>query len=96
MADFFSIGLLFRTLFNPFKQISAGSTHGSMPAQLSAFFDRLFSRVFGGFMRTLIIIVGIVAIVCRLVWTVFSVILWTLLPIMPIGGIVLWLTGVTL
>ena len=95
-ADFFSIGLLLKTLFNPFKQISASNVQGGFPVQLSAFFDRLFSRVVGGVIRTLTIVVGLFAILLRTLWTAVSMLLWTVLPLTPIVGVLLWLSGVGL
>lgn len=96
-ADFFSIGLLLRTLFNPFKQISANSgAQNTLPLQISAFFDRLFSRLVGATIRSMTIIIGLVVISLRCLWVVVSVLGWTLLPLTPIIGTVLWLSGVTL
>lgn len=95
-ADFFSIGLLLKTLFNPFKQISASNVQGGFPVQLSAFFDRLFSRAVGGVIRTLTIVVGLFAILLRTLWTAVSMLLWTVLPLTPIVGVLLWLSGVGL
>ncbi len=95
-ADFFSIGLLLKTLFSPFKQISASNVQGGFPVQLSAFFDRLFSRAVGGVIRTLTIVVGLFAILLRTLWTAVSMLLWTVLPLTPIVGVLLWLSGVGL
>lgn len=48
----FSVGLLLKTLFNPFRQISAAPVGGAAPVQLSAFFDKLFSRAVGMVVRS--------------------------------------------
>jgi len=95
-ADFFSAGLLLRTLFNPFKQISAGKVDGPLPVQLSAWADRLFSRIMGGCIRSLTIIFGLVAIILRIVWALITIILWSALPFVPVLGLILWLSGVSL
>ena len=95
-ADTFSIGLLFRTLFNPFRQISAGAVQGPFPVQLRAFVDRLFSRCIGGVFRILAIGVGLVVILVRSVWTIVSIVIWTILPLTPVIGITLWAAGVLL
>ena len=95
-ADFFSVGLLLQTLFNPFRQISAAPVGGAMSVQLSAFFDKLFSRAVGTVVRSGVIIVGILMIVLRFLWMVLGVLLWLALPIFPIISIVLWQMGFSL
>lgn len=95
-ADFFSIGLLLKTLFNPFKQISAHSGGNSFAEQLSAFADRLFSRCVGGVIRFFTIIIALVAIVFRTIFMILSIVLWTALPLAPLAGLVLWVSGVAL
>jgi len=93
-ADFFSIGLLLKTLFNPFRQISAGVVQGGLPEQFRAFLDRSFSRVFGAFLRTILIAVGLVCLLARLLWSVLIILAWLLLPLAPLIGIVFWQMGV--
>lgn len=95
-ADAFSIGLLVRTLFNPFRQISAAQVQGALPEQLNAFFDRLFSRAIGGVVRTIMIFVGMIVIFIRVLWMLASMVAWTLLPLTPLAGLFLWFSGVTL
>ena len=95
-ADFFSVGLLLKTLFNPFRQISAAPVDGAAPVQLSAFFDKLFSRAVGMEVRSVVIIVGILMILLRVLWTLLGIILWLVLPLLPLAGIVLWQMGVSL
>ena len=58
--DFFSITLLLKTLFTPFRQISAGKVRGPIGVQLQAFLDRLFSRLKGAFVRSIVIFIGVV------------------------------------
>ena len=95
-ADVFSLALLLKTLFNPFKQISAGGGGASFPAQFQAFLDRLFSRAVGATIRSLTILLGMAVIATRAVWALCSIVLWTILPFVPLIGAVLWLSGVTL
>ncbi len=94
-ADFFSIGLLFKTLFKPYKQISAGGVNGPLPVRLRAFADRSFSRVFGAVIRLIFILIGIVVLLIRLIWSLISVLSWGLLPLVPVVGVVLWQIGVS-
>ena len=94
-ADVFSLALLLKTLFNPFKQISAGGGGTSFPAQFQALVDRLFSRAVGATIRSLTILIGMAVISARAVWTLCSIALWTILPLVPLIGVALWLSGVT-
>lgn len=95
-ADFFSIGLLFRTLFEPFRQISANSEAASedLPGRLSVFFDKLLSRVIGAVVRTIIIFVGILLMILEAIFGLILIILWPAVPFLPILGIVFSITGV--
>ena len=95
-ADYFSIGLLMQTLFNPFRQISAGYVDGPLPIKIRAFFDRLFSRIVGAVVRTMVIVAGIIMIMMRLVWVAVGIVVWLVLPVSPILGVILWQLGVAL
>lgn len=97
LADFFSIGLLLRTLFQPFRQISANETGetGGLEGALVAFFDKLLSRFIGFLVRTGLIVMGVVAILLQFVIGVALVIIWPIIPFLPIAGIVVSITGVS-
>ena len=94
-ADFFSVGLLLKTLFNPSRQISAAPVGGDLSVQLSAFFDKMFSRVIGAVVRSMVIIIGILMILLRFLWMIVGIIMWLALPLMPFIGIILWQLGVS-
>ena len=83
-ADFFSIGSLTRTLFAPFRQISAHA----------GFLDRLISRCVGAVTRFFIIIFGIIAISVEAILGLLLVIVWPAIPLLPIGCVVLTMMGV--
>ena len=91
--DYFSIDLLAKTLFSPFRQISAGKVQGPLGVQMRAFADRVISRVIGGMIRTFMIIIGTAAIVLYSVIGGIFVILWAVIPLLPIVGIVLFISG---
>lgn len=98
VLSFFSIGALLRTLFAPFRQISATSDDDSpaLDARFRAFTDQLVSRLVGGVIRLFLMIVGLIAFV---IWGALSLILfvsWPLVPAMPIVCIVLTVLGVAL
>ena len=88
-VDFFSIGSLLKTLFAPYRQISANASGVSVDGKILAFIDRLVSRLVGGVARIGIVLAGIVVIALQLIF-------WPLLPLMPIISIVLWVMGVAL
>ncbi len=94
--DYFSIGLLIKTLFAPFRQISAGRVDGPLGVQFRAMLDKLFSRVIGAFVRTIILLVGGVTIGLQTMLGLLVVIAWLLVPLLPVIGIGLMLAGVTL
>lgn len=91
--DYFSIGLLIRTLFTPFRQISAGQVDGSLEVKMRAFADRLISRCIGAMVRTFVIIAGIVFITFYAVFGVIFLIVWALMPAVPIIGLILAASG---
>ena len=96
VLDAFSVGLLARTLFSPFRQIDAGGVRGPLGAQLRAWFDRTFSRFIGLGVRSVMIISGSVLAAITLVAGVLFAVLWLLVPVLPVIGIVLTLSGRTL
>lgn len=91
--DYFSIDLLLKTLFTPFRQISAEKTTGSLNVQMHAFFDRLISRIIGMIVRLVMIIIGAAAIILYAIVGLLALILWAFVPLLPILGLVLFLVG---
>lgn len=96
VADLFSFSVISRTLFAPFRQISAGQVGNTLAAQVRVFADNLFSRVFGAVVRTFIVIFGAVALLITLVVGFIELIVWPLIPLLPIAGVVLFSLGVVL
>jgi len=88
-ADNFSIGLLLKTLFNPFRQIDAGATGKGPSAFFQAMLSRLISRTVGFVARTILIIVGIVFLSVQSVISVVIIAAHLALPLAPIIGIYL-------
>lgn len=98
VTDFFSMDSLIRTLFKPFRQISAGSAHegASLELKFHMFIDRLISRVVGFFSRLTLLIAGTIIILFEGILSVIFILLWPIVPLIPIVGIVLTIMGVTL
>ena len=91
--DYFSIDLLLRTLFSPFRQISAGKVNGPVGVQLRAWFDQLISRTIGAFVRSVVIIIGSAALFLSVVWGLIRLIAWPLVPLLPVIGVLLAMSG---
>jgi hypothetical protein len=93
MLETFSVALLLRTLFDPFRQISAAQVRGGFDAQLRALGDRMFSRVFGAFVRSLFILIGLVGALLAGIIGLIELIVWPVLPFLPLIGIGLAVMG---
>ncbi len=93
VIDYFSIDLLAGTLFSPFRQISAGRVNGSLNVQLHAFFDRLISRIIGATVRSFMILFGIIAIILYTILGGVWLIVWAIVPLLPLLGVLLFSTG---
>ena len=91
--DYFSIDLLAKTLFAPFRQISAGKVGGPIAVQMHAFFDRLISRFIGAIVRLIVIFVGVFALILEAAFGIFRTVGWLLVPAIPFAGLVLALLG---
>jgi hypothetical protein len=92
-VDYFSIDLLLRTLFSPFRQISAGRVDGPLGVKLHAFFDRLISRAIGAMVRSFMIVMGVFAIVLHGLIGTVALIVWAIVPLLPAIGLVLFIVG---
>lgn len=93
LYDYFSFELLIKTLFSPFRQISAGRVRGSLEVQFRAWLDRLISRLIGAFIRLIVIIVGTLTLVVASVIGLVRIVLWPIVPWLPIVGLTVALTG---
>lgn len=98
LADFFSISSLLRTLFQPYRQISAGAaaSDASLETKFHAFTDRLISRCIGFFSRLFLLIAGMIVMSITGIIGLVTLIAWPLIPFVPIAGIILTLTGFTI
>lgn len=92
-VDYFSITLLIKTLFAPFRQISAGKVNGSIGLKWRAFIDRTISRVIGAFIRTVIILIGCVTITLYALIGLVTLVIWAVVPLAPFIGFLLFISG---
>lgn len=98
ITDFFSMDSLIRTLFKPFRQISANTADSSASLDLKfhMFIDRFISRLVGFFSRLILLIAGTIIIIIGGIFSLALIILWPLIPFAPIIGIILTITGITI
>ena len=87
--SFFSLGALMRTLFAPFRQISANESG----AMLQVFLDRLISRLVGAVVRILLMLVGVLVFCFEAVLSALLMLAWPLLPILPVACVILAIMG---
>ena len=94
VSDRFSIGLLLRSLFSPFRQISAdGPVYAGLDAKLRAWCDRLISRCIGAMVRSALIITGSILLLVEVIFAVLRLVVWPVLPFFPILGIIFVISG---
>ena len=89
MMDYFSIGLLVRTMFALFRQDGAGSVEGALDVQIKAFFGRLISRAIGAVVRFTVLIFGMISIAISATFHFIVLALWPLVPLLPYIGFIL-------
>ena len=91
--DYFSLGLLLKTLFKPFREISAGKVRGPINIQMRALVDQLISRFIGAAVRSIVILIGCLVIILQLVWGMVVLAGWGLIPFLPVIGIGMTTSG---
>ncbi len=94
VSDQFSITLLLKSLFAPFRQISADTpSRGGLDAKFRAWLDRLISRGIGAMIRSVLIVTGVLFLACEVVIASVRLVSWPLLPVLPVIGLILGLSG---
>lgn len=97
ITDFFSVGLLVKTLFTPFRLIDSYSSGGqSLDDKVRAGIDKIIARLIGGLIRTTVLVFAVIVIFTTIVIDLIKIILWLSAPSLPIIGAVLLATGVVL
>lgn len=96
ILDFFSMDSLVRTLFKPFRQISAetAGVDASLEKKMQMLVDRAISRLVGFVSRLILLIVGVILIVIGGAVCLVLVIAWPVIPFLPVVGLMLTLSGV--
>lgn len=92
-ADFFSVGHLAGTLFDPFRQISASTPRGSLGDALRGFFDKTISRAIGFVVRLFTILAGLISLAFQGLIELIIIVLWPLIPVLPVVGFIVFAIG---
>ena len=88
--DFFSVSMLFKTLFNPVRQIVGVSANGSIAMQLRAVIDSLISRFIGAVIRLATLLIGMLVISLQTVASLLALLIWIVMPTVPIIAVILF------
>ncbi|MBI3631320.1 MAG: hypothetical protein HY219_00435 [Candidatus Staskawiczbacteria bacterium] len=91
--DYFSVPLLLKTLFSPWRRYSWVYPKGF---DVKEFFNTLisntFSRILGAICRIVLIIIGVMAQIFIFITGIAVIFLWLLTPFIMIFGILFFLT----
>ncbi len=95
LVDFFSMSILLRNLFDPFKQIGVERRiNMSLGERMREWVDLQVSRVVGATVRFMILIAGTIVLMLRIVIGLVLGILWPLMPLLLVYSIMLFSRGV--
>ncbi|MEI7838624.1 MAG: hypothetical protein WCI37_02445 [bacterium] len=86
----FSVPILARTLFSPWKRIITISK-GGLSTRFNAILDNIVSRCVGFVVRLFTIFSAFIICIFWIVLAIFQLIVW---PLLPIAGIILIILGV--
>lgn len=89
ILEAFSVKELIPTLFAPYRQTFASSGQGSLGDKLRGVLDKTISRFIGLLIRLVIISSGIISMIIVCFFGLIVVIIWPLMPLMPIISFVL-------
>ena len=87
LADMFSVAILLRTLFSPWRRIITYPGAG-LEAHLRAMLDNMVSRVIGLIVRISVLLSAVVLFVLLAILSAVQIIVWPLLPVIALGLIV--------
>ena len=97
LADFFSIRLLIRHFFAPFRQIATEKRQNiPLNERLHDFADLMISRMVGATIRFFLLIVGTVILIVRALVGLVIMVAWPLMPVIIACLVVLYVRGVIL
>ena len=86
--SFFSIRILFVTIFDPWKRDAYGVENASLETRFKIFVANMLSRVIGFVIRLFTIIMGLASVALFFLLLVSILVIWLFLPIVVLGLIV--------
>ena len=89
IAQLFSVKIILRTLFAPWKQDIAAAQSKSLEDRMGAIVGNLVSRFVGFSIRVILLLSATFAILTSVIFGIILTIVWPILPFMPILFIVL-------
>lgn len=90
----FSVSVLARSLFAPFKQTFAGNVKGSLGDHFRSFVDKTISRFIGFFVRSFLLFTAFLCMLFVLLSGLLLLLLWPLIPLLPLIAVGLMGMGV--
>lgn len=87
--DYFSIPLLIKTFFSHWRKYKWSYGRGfDLGRYLEAFISNLISRILGAFLRSFLILIGILTEIFIIFIGAALFLLWIILPALLIGGLI--------
>lgn len=87
--DYFSIPLLIKTFFSHWRKYKWSYGRGFDPGRyLEAFISNLISRTIGAFLRSFLILIGILTEIFIIFMGAMVFLLWIILPALLMGGLI--------
>lgn len=95
VADFFSLEILLRTLFAPWKNDVLQLRNAALGDQVKVWEQNLVSRIVGFILRTVVILVGLLVLSLMTIVLGIGLVLWLAVPflifILPVVAV--WVVG---
>lgn len=96
LYNFFSIKLLFQTLLSPFERLTEESKGGlDIESFFSALIVNTLMRIVGFFVRSIVIIIGLLSILLLFLGGLFLFIIWLFIPFLILLFFVLGVLSLT-
>jgi len=93
--NFFSIPLLFRTMFYPWKKMGEDYKKGfDVKSFFSTFIINTFMRLVGVLIRFITIVAGLVALAFVNIFGIVAVVVWTIMPLIILTTFIFALVGI--